>query len=85
VPFGRHKFARTWLCESEHKYRTLFECLSDAAFLTEEQSGKIIDANRQAGILLLCFRPDIPGRKESEFPVMDQSPAARSRRAGRRG
>lgn len=67
------KRAERAMCESEHKYRTLFECLSDAAFLTEEPGGKIIDANRQAGILLHCFRTDILGRKESQFLVMDQS------------
>jgi len=68
-----HKRAERAMCESEHKYRTLFECLGEAAFLTEEQSGKIIDANRQAGILLHCFRTDILGRKESQFLVSDQA------------
>ena len=67
------KRAERVMCESEHKYRTLFECLSDAAFLTEEPGGKIIDANRRSGILLHCFRTDILGRKESEFLVMDQN------------
>ena len=37
--------------QSEHKYRELFECLSDAAFLTDEQSGKIIDTNRKAELV----------------------------------
>jgi CheY-like chemotaxis protein len=66
------------MCESEHKYRTLFECLSDAAFLAEEKSGKIIDANRQAGVVLHCFRTDILGRKESQILIMDQTQTPRA-------
>jgi DNA-binding NtrC family response regulator len=34
--------------QSEHKYRELFECLSDAAFLADAQTGKIIDTNHSA-------------------------------------
>jgi CheY-like chemotaxis protein len=66
------KRAEWALCESEHKYHTLFEKLGDAAFLVEERGGKIIDVNRQTGILLHCFRSEILGRKESQFLVMDQ-------------
>ena len=68
----KRKRAEWAMCESEHKYHMLFECLSDAAFLAEERGGKIVDANRQTGILLHCFRSDILGRKESQFLVMDQ-------------
>jgi PAS domain-containing protein len=53
--------------QSEHKYRELFECLSDAAFLTDEQSGRIIDTNRRAETLLGLTRGDILGHKQSEF------------------
>ena len=53
--------------QSEHKYRELFECLSDAAFLTDEQSGRIIDTNRQAETLLGRSRAEILGHKQSEF------------------
>ncbi|HUA38191.1 MAG TPA: response regulator [Candidatus Sulfopaludibacter sp.] len=70
------------MCESEHKYRMLFECLSDAAFLVEEKSGKIIDANRQAGVVLHCFRTDILGRKESQILIADHH---RTLRAGTPG
>jgi CheY-like chemotaxis protein len=72
---GEHderKRAEWALCESEHKYHTLFERLGDAAFLVEERGGKIIDVNRQTGVLLHCYRSDILGRKESQFLVMDQ-------------
>src|SRR5436309_7782472 len=53
--------------QSEYKYRELFECLSDAAFLTDEQTGKIIDTNRRAEVFLGCTRADILGRKQTQF------------------
>jgi CheY-like chemotaxis protein len=65
------KRAEWALCESEHKYHTLFERLGDAALLVEEHGGKIIDANRQTGVLLHCFRSEILGRKETQFLEID--------------
>jgi PAS domain S-box-containing protein len=59
--------------QSEYKYRELFESLSDAAFLADEQSGKIIDTNRQAETLLHCSRAEILGRKESQFLIFDKA------------
>ena len=53
--------------QSEHKYRELFESLSDAAFLVEEQTGKVIDTNRRAEMLVGRSRPDILGHNQSEF------------------
>ncbi len=53
--------------QSEHKYRELFESLSDAAFLADEQTGKIIDTNRQAETLLGRSRAEILGRHQSQF------------------
>src|SRR5215469_8648579 len=64
--------------QSEHKYRELFECLSDAAFLTDEQSGKIIDTNRKAETLLGRTRGQILGHKQSEF--LSFNTVARARR-----
>jgi PAS domain S-box-containing protein len=61
--------------ESEHKYRELFESLEDAAFLADEQSGKIIDTNRCAEALLGCTRAEILGHKESQFLALDTHPA----------
>jgi PAS domain S-box-containing protein len=55
--------------ESEHKYRELFECLGDPAFLTDERSGKIIDTNRRALELIGCAREEIIGHKQSQFLV----------------
>ena len=53
--------------QSEHKYRELFESLGDAAFLADEQTGKIIDTNRCAEMMLGCSRGDILGRRQSQF------------------
>jgi PAS domain S-box-containing protein len=53
--------------QSEYKYRELFECLDEAAFLADAQSGKIIDANRRAEKLLGCTRGEILGHKQFQF------------------
>src|ERR1051325_5022318 len=45
--------------QSEFKYRHLFESLSDAAFLVEEQSGRVLDINKQAELLLGQSRSQI--------------------------
>jgi len=64
--------------ESEHKYRELFESLEDAAFLADEQSGKIIDANRCAEVLLGCPRAEILGRKGTQFLALNNAAAGGS-------
>jgi PAS domain S-box-containing protein len=62
--------------ESEHKYREVFECLADAAFLTDAKSGKIIDTNRCAERMLGCQRGEILGRKISHLlAVLDKAGA----------
>src|ERR1039457_3589911 len=59
--------------ESEHKYRQVFECLGDAVFLADEQSGKIIDTNHRAETMLGCSRSEILGRRQSHFlPSLDK-------------
>jgi PAS domain S-box-containing protein len=58
--------------QSEHKYRELFECLSDAAFLADEQTGKIIDTNRSAEALLGRSRGEIVGRNQSEILLLEK-------------
>jgi PAS domain S-box-containing protein len=62
--------------ESEHKYRELFECLSDAAFLVDESSEKIIDVNRCAEKLLGCYRGVILGRKHPQFLTLGMASAS---------
>ncbi len=59
--------------QSEHKYRELFECLGDVAFLADEQTAKILDTNRCAEELLGCARTDILGRKETQFLLLDKA------------
>ena len=54
--------AETMMRESEHKYRHLFNCLGDAAFLIDVQTGRVIDANQQAENLLGRPRSEILGR-----------------------
>jgi PAS domain S-box-containing protein len=62
--------------ESEHKYREVFECLADAAFLVNAKTGKIIDTNRCAEQMLGCERAEILGRKISQLlAVLDQAGA----------
>jgi PAS domain S-box-containing protein len=61
--------------QSEHKYRELFESLSDAAFLADEQSGRIIDTNRRAEALLGRTRAEILGRKQSDFLSLKEANA----------
>src|SRR5580698_7787080 len=59
--------------ESEHKYREVFECLADAAFLADAKTGKIIDTNRCAEKMLGCARGGILGRKISQvLAVLDK-------------
>lgn len=56
--------------QSEHKYRELFESMSDAAFLADERSGKIIDTNRRAESLLGLTRAEILGHNQAEFLLL---------------
>lgn len=68
--------AESAMRESEHKYREVFECLADAAFLADAQTGKIIDTNRCAEKMLGCARGVILGRKVSHFlSIKDQAGA----------
>lgn len=61
--------------ESEHKYRTLFECLGDVAFLADEETGKIIDTNQRAEALLGATRGQILGRTQDKFLALDEAGA----------
>jgi len=52
---------------SEYKYRQLFESLGDAAFLIDRETGRIIDTNPQATVLLDRSRAQILGTKENQL------------------
>ena len=70
-----HERAEQSMRESEHKYRTLFECLGDAAFLTDEETGKIIDTNQRAETVIGCNRGEILGRGQLQFLALDSDGA----------
>jgi PAS domain S-box-containing protein len=53
--------AEAAMIQSEFKYRQLFECLSEAALLADSASGRVIDTNRQAEVLLARTRTQILG------------------------
>jgi PAS domain S-box-containing protein len=59
--------------ESEHKYRTLFESLADAAFLADDCTGKIIDVNPSGEVILGRSRGDILGRRQTDFLALDKA------------
>ena len=52
---------------SEEKYRHLFDNLNDAAFLADNQTGIIIETNRQGAALLGRSRSEIIGMHQSQF------------------
>ena len=78
---AEYRRAEEAMRQSEHKYRELFECLGDPAFLAVAQSGKIIDANRRAETMLGCNRAEILGRKENCFLLLAKA-APRAGSAG---
>ncbi|MCI0537180.1 MAG: PAS domain S-box protein [Verrucomicrobiales bacterium] len=55
------------MIQSEQKYRQLFDCLSDAALLTDASTGRVLDTNRQAKILLSRERSEMIGQNQSQF------------------
>lgn len=52
---------------SEHKFRQLFENLSDAAFLIDAETGRILDANHQAEATLGYSRGQLMGMNQSKL------------------
>ena len=61
------KRAEQALRESETKYRLLYENLNDAAFLADAETGIILEANKQAEILLGRTRDEIIGMHQTEL------------------
>ncbi|HEY3901389.1 MAG TPA: response regulator [Chthoniobacter sp.] len=55
------KRAEEAMIQSEHKYRHLFEFLSEAALLTDSVSGRVLDTNHQAEVLFARPRSEIVG------------------------
>ena len=65
------KMAEKSLCESEEKYRNLFENLYDAAFLIDKETGIIVESNKQAEVLLGYPREEIIGMHQRELHPPD--------------
>jgi PAS domain S-box-containing protein len=59
--------------QSEHKYRVLFESLGEAAFLVEEETGKVLDVNRRAGEILGYQRGQMMGCNQYDFLALGQN------------
>lgn len=55
--------------QSEHKYRQVFESMSEGAFLIDLPSGRVLDANHRAEALLGRARSEIIGTKHERFHV----------------
>jgi PAS domain S-box-containing protein len=58
--------------QSEHKYRKLFESLGDAAFLSDLETGRILDTNEQGELLLDRTRGEIIGLNQSRLLSPEQ-------------
>lgn len=65
--------------QSEYKYRNLFEHLSDAAFLVDVETGRILDTNSQAEQLLGMTRGEIMGMNQSRLYPPDREKHERER------
>lgn len=61
--------------QSEHKYRVLFECLGDAAFLVDEETGRVLDVNPRAGEMLGYERGEVLGKNQFLFLALNQDNA----------
>ncbi len=59
--------------ESEKKYHHLFENLNDAAFLADIKTGIIVDANKQAKVLLGRTREEIIGMSQIELHPLQKA------------
>ncbi len=71
----QHREAEKQMRMSEHKYRHLFQSMSDAALLIAGGTEKIIDANEQAEILFGRTRGEILGLSTAQLyapPAVDQ-------------
>jgi PAS domain S-box-containing protein len=66
------KSAEAALRESEEKYRLLFEMESDALFLIEDDSGRIVEANPAAALLYGYNRDELLGMRNTELSAQPE-------------
>ncbi len=59
--------------ESEEKYRHFFENLSDAVIVVDAETGLILEANKQAAMLLGKSRKEILGMSKLELHPLDKA------------
>jgi PAS domain S-box-containing protein len=59
--------ARQDLLDDSQKCRHLFEHLNDAAFLVDAETGRILEANQQAGLLLAMPPSEIVGMQQADL------------------
>jgi PAS domain S-box-containing protein len=64
---AERKRAEEALRESEDKYRQLFESESDAIFLIDNETGRILEANTAASALYEYSREELLGKKNSDL------------------
>ncbi len=64
--------------QSEGKYRQVFESLVSAAFLSDRETGRVVDANHQSELLLGRTRAEIIGLNEHRFLSPRTFPAFRA-------
>ncbi|MBI5397176.1 MAG: PAS domain S-box protein, partial [Verrucomicrobia bacterium] len=67
------KLAEEALLESQKRYAHLFENLSEAAFLADARTGRVVDTNRRAEVLLGRPREEIIGMHQSELHPPDEA------------
>lgn len=63
---GRKRLERD-IAESEEKFRTIFELADDAIFLADAVTGRIVDCNRKAELLIGRERAEIIGMRQTEL------------------
>jgi len=71
IDITRRKEYEEAVKERERKYRALFENMNDAAFLADPDTGRIVEANRQAEKLMQLPREKIEGKHFTELHPAD--------------
>jgi PAS domain S-box-containing protein len=68
-----HKSAEETLRQNEEKYRRLFELESDALFLIDNKSGRILEANRAASRMYGYSRQELQQLRNTDLSAEPES------------